>query len=140
MYMYLQASLGRIEPGMNIDAPEAGFDAMAQVILCYDIIGWREEAVKIILYFSDDTFKFAGEGRVCTCTMYMYLYMYIVHVLFSNVIVYMYSVHVASVFTTIIIYTYNMYLCACVRACMCVCVCVHVYVCVCVVCRYYDTV
>ena len=48
----------------NIDAPEAGLDAMAQVALCEANVGWRESSVKIILYFTDDAFHFAGEGRV----------------------------------------------------------------------------
>ena len=50
--------------GSNIDAPEAGLDAMAQAVICDESVGWRDNAVKMILYFTDDAFKFAGEGRV----------------------------------------------------------------------------
>ena len=27
----------------NVDSPESGLDAMAQAMLCTDIIGWRQE-------------------------------------------------------------------------------------------------
>jgi hypothetical protein len=47
----------------NIDAPEAGLDALGQIALCDDEVGWRENSLKIVLYFTDDAFHFAGEGR-----------------------------------------------------------------------------
>ena len=64
-----QSRFERVETGSNIDAPEAGLDAMAQAALCDDQVGWRDSAVKMILYFTDDAFKFAGEGRVSACVM-----------------------------------------------------------------------
>ena len=64
MLMYLQNSLSIVQTGSNIDAPEAGLDALAQIALCDEYVGWRDDAVKLILYFTDDAFKFAGEGRV----------------------------------------------------------------------------
>jgi integrin beta 1 len=59
----LSERFARIETGSNIDAPEAGLDAMAQAVICNESVGWRDSAVKMILTFTDDAFKFAGEGR-----------------------------------------------------------------------------
>ena len=60
----LQRRFDAVRLAGNIDAPEAGLDAIGQLALCGDKIGWRDDAVKIVLYFSDDSFHFAGEGRV----------------------------------------------------------------------------
>ena len=59
-----QSRFQNAERGSNIDSPESGLDALAQISICDDVIGWRENAVKVILYFTDYAFKFAGEGRV----------------------------------------------------------------------------
>ncbi|CAI8001608.1 Integrin beta-6 [Geodia barretti] len=59
----LSERFSRIETGSNIDAPEAGLDAMAQAVICNESVGWRDSAVKMILTFTDDAFKFSGEGR-----------------------------------------------------------------------------
>jgi hypothetical protein len=59
----LRRRFNLVQTGSNIDAPEAGLDALAQIGLCEEEVGWRDNAVKMILYFTDDAFKFAGEGR-----------------------------------------------------------------------------
>ena len=46
----------------NIDAPEAGLDAVAQVMLCPEIIGWEEERKKIIIVMTDAEMHFAFDG------------------------------------------------------------------------------
>ena len=56
----------------NVDDPENGLEAMAQVITCEDIIGWRSRTglgddrglTRVILYITDDHFHYAGEGQV----------------------------------------------------------------------------
>ena len=56
----------------NVDDPENGLEAMAQVITCEDIIGWRPRdgqgadrgLIRVILYITDDHFHYAGEGQV----------------------------------------------------------------------------
>lgn len=43
--------------------PTGGFDALAQVMVCTDQIGWRKDSRKIIIYISDALFRIAGDGK-----------------------------------------------------------------------------
>lgn len=47
----------------NMDAPEGGFDAIVQVAVCQERIGWRPVR-RLLLFASDDTFHTAGDGRL----------------------------------------------------------------------------
>ncbi|XP_063064273.1 integrin beta-7-like [Engraulis encrasicolus] len=47
----------------NLDNPEAGLDAVMQVAVCQDQIGWGN-AARIVIYTSDDVFHLAGDGRL----------------------------------------------------------------------------
>ena len=66
----------------NIDAPEGGLDAIMQTIVCdvyrveiekfvllffflKDVIGWRNDSRKLIVFSTDAGFHYAGDGRVC---------------------------------------------------------------------------
>lgn len=49
--------------GKNRDIQEGGFDALAQVMACKDIIGWRNESRKIILFLTDGPYHAAGDGK-----------------------------------------------------------------------------
>lgn len=46
-----------------MDAPEGGFDAIVQVAVCQERIGWRPVR-RLLLFASDDTFHTAGDGRL----------------------------------------------------------------------------
>ena len=46
----------------NIDIPEAGLDAVAQAMLCPEIIGWKEDRKKIIILMTDAEMHFALDG------------------------------------------------------------------------------
>lgn len=48
----------------NLDAPEGGFDAIMQAIVCKDQIGWREKARKLLVFSTDAGFHYAGDGKV----------------------------------------------------------------------------
>ncbi|GJQ85656.1 hypothetical protein Trydic_g20204 [Trypoxylus dichotomus] len=48
----------------NMDAPEGGFDAIMQAIVCKKQIGWRENARHIIVFSSDAEFHVAGDGKL----------------------------------------------------------------------------
>lgn len=48
----------------SLDNPEGGFDALMQVISCSKDIGWRDNARKIILFATDETSHFAGDGKL----------------------------------------------------------------------------
>uniref|UniRef100_A0A8C4N6P3 Integrin beta n=1 Tax=Eptatretus burgeri TaxID=7764 RepID=A0A8C4N6P3_EPTBU len=48
----------------NIDSPESGFDAMLQVAVCKDKIGWRSEAMHLLVYVTDADSHFALDGKM----------------------------------------------------------------------------
>lgn len=48
----------------NLDHPEGGLDAMMQAVVCQDKIGWRSGARRLIIYISDATFHYAGDGKL----------------------------------------------------------------------------
>merc|ERR1719225_66224 len=48
----------------NLDAPEGGFDAIMQAIVCKDIIGWRDKARRMLVFSTDAGFHYAGDGKL----------------------------------------------------------------------------
>lgn len=52
----------------NLDAPEGGFDAIMQAIVCRDQIGWRDQARRLLVFSTDAGFHYAGDGKVCSKT------------------------------------------------------------------------
>ncbi|CAH3842726.1 unnamed protein product [Pieris brassicae] len=50
------------EFGLNYDTQEGTLDALAQVMVCNDLVGWRKESRKIIIVLTDSTFHAAGDG------------------------------------------------------------------------------
>lgn len=59
-----QSTVGSVSVGDNKDAPEGGLDALMQVLVCEDAIGWRKSALRIVLYASESAFHFAGDGKL----------------------------------------------------------------------------
>jgi len=57
----------------NIDSPEGTLDALMQVLVCKQQIGWRDQSDKIIVVATDAEFNYAGDGKVSQ-TSYLYLY------------------------------------------------------------------
>lgn len=49
----------------NLDAPEGGFDAIMQAVVCTHQIGWRENVRKLLVFSTDAGFHYAGDGKVC---------------------------------------------------------------------------
>lgn len=47
----------------NLDAPEGGFDAIMQAIVC-DEIGWRKTARRVLVFSTDAGFHYAGDGKL----------------------------------------------------------------------------
>jgi protocadherin alpha len=47
----------------NLDAPEGGFDAIMQAIVC-KTIGWRETARRLLVFSTDAGFHYAGDGKL----------------------------------------------------------------------------
>lgn len=48
----------------NLDAPEGGFDAIMQAIVCTQQIGWREKSRKLLVFSTDAGFHYAGDGKL----------------------------------------------------------------------------
>ncbi|GBP10850.1 Integrin beta-PS [Eumeta japonica] len=47
----------------NLDAPEGGFDAIMQAIVCKSDIGWRDQARHLLVFSTDAGFHYAGDGK-----------------------------------------------------------------------------
>ncbi|XP_067863640.1 integrin beta-1-like isoform X2 [Heptranchias perlo] len=47
----------------NLDSPEGGFDAIMQVAVCGDKIGWRN-VTRLLVFSTDAGFHFAGDGKL----------------------------------------------------------------------------
>lgn len=56
----------------NLDAPEGGFDAIMQAVVCRDQIGWREKARRLLVFSTDAGFHYAGDGKVRHFHIYQY--------------------------------------------------------------------
>jgi len=54
----------RAQVSGNLDAPEGGFDAIMQAIVCKDIIGWRNKARRLLVFSTDAGFHYAGDGKL----------------------------------------------------------------------------
>ncbi|XP_036601166.1 integrin beta-5 [Trichosurus vulpecula] len=48
----------------NRDAPEGGFDAILQAAVCKEKIGWRKEALHLLVFTSDDVPHIALDGKL----------------------------------------------------------------------------
>jgi integrin beta 1 len=48
----------------NLDAPEGGLDAIMQAIVCQNEVNWREKSRKMLVYTTDASFHYAGDGKL----------------------------------------------------------------------------
>lgn len=48
----------------NLDAPEGGFDAIMQAVVCKEKIAWRDRARRLLVFSTDASFHYAGDGKV----------------------------------------------------------------------------
>ncbi|XP_021366395.1 integrin beta-PS-like isoform X1 [Mizuhopecten yessoensis] len=48
----------------NLDAPEGGFDAIMQSLVCEEQIGWRAASRRMLLFSTDADFHYAGDGKL----------------------------------------------------------------------------
>ncbi|CAL8095272.1 unnamed protein product [Orchesella dallaii] len=46
------------------DLPEGGLDALMQVIVCEEQIGWSQQARRLVIFATDAPFHFAGDGKL----------------------------------------------------------------------------
>uniref|UniRef100_A0A8C7UCF3 Integrin beta n=1 Tax=Oncorhynchus mykiss TaxID=8022 RepID=A0A8C7UCF3_ONCMY len=55
--------VGRQQISGNLDSPEGGFDAIMQVAVCGEHIGWRN-VTRLLVFSTDAGFHFAGDGKL----------------------------------------------------------------------------
>ncbi|KAJ8985291.1 hypothetical protein NQ317_007078 [Molorchus minor] len=53
----------RAQVSGNLDAPEGGFDAIMQAVVCPEI-GWRLQARRLLVFSTDASFHYAGDGKL----------------------------------------------------------------------------
>ncbi|XP_060700363.1 integrin beta-4 isoform X2 [Hemiscyllium ocellatum] len=46
----------------NVDAPEGGFDAILQVAVCQNQIGWRNQSTHILVFSTESAFHYEADG------------------------------------------------------------------------------
>ncbi|XP_057673179.1 integrin beta-3-like isoform X2 [Corythoichthys intestinalis] len=56
--------VGKQQVSRNIDAPEGGFDAVMQAVVCKDKIGWRSDASHLLVFTTDAKTHIALDGRL----------------------------------------------------------------------------
>ena len=77
----------------NLDAPEGGFDAIMQAIVCKDEIGWRENARKLLVFSTDAGFHYAGKIKPALCTKQFSEENYFVEVSLKNWLIILLKIH-----------------------------------------------
>ncbi|MEQ2263828.1 Integrin beta-1, partial [Xenotaenia resolanae] len=55
--------VGQQQISGNLDSPEGGFDAIMQVAVCKEQIGWRN-VTRLLVFSTDAGFHFAGDGKL----------------------------------------------------------------------------
>ena len=69
---HFKSAIQAVTNTLNADNPENGLEALAQVVSCEDIIGWRSRdstgsergLIRMVLFLTDAQFHYSGEGRV----------------------------------------------------------------------------
>ncbi|XP_061568765.1 integrin beta-3a [Cololabis saira] len=56
--------VGKQEVSRNRDAPEGGFDAIIQAVVCKEKIGWRPDASHLLVFTTDAKTHIALDGRI----------------------------------------------------------------------------
>ncbi|CAH0603376.1 unnamed protein product [Chrysodeixis includens] len=62
-FMSFKNMVSDLPLGENRDVQEGGLDALAQVMACQHVVGWRNESRKIIIFLTDGPYHAAGDGK-----------------------------------------------------------------------------
>ena len=46
----------------NLDPPEGALEAMLQVVQCSNLIGWRNDALRLLLVATESAYHYGGDG------------------------------------------------------------------------------
>ncbi|XP_071812229.1 integrin beta-1-like isoform X2 [Apostichopus japonicus] len=57
-------TINQLQVSGNLDAPEGGMDALMQVTVCKEAIGWRDMARHLVIFTTDASFHYAGDGKL----------------------------------------------------------------------------
>ncbi|XP_013186565.1 integrin beta-PS [Amyelois transitella] len=61
---YFDKAVANADVSGNLDAPEGGFDAIMQAVVCKRDIGWRDQARRLLVFSTDAGFHYAGDGKL----------------------------------------------------------------------------
>ncbi|KAJ0180473.1 hypothetical protein K1T71_003877 [Dendrolimus kikuchii] len=61
---FFDQAVARANVSGNLDAPEGGFDAIMQAVVCKQQIGWRDQARRLLVFSTDAGFHYAGDGKL----------------------------------------------------------------------------
>ncbi|XP_026329225.1 integrin beta-PS [Hyposmocoma kahamanoa] len=61
---YFEHAVAQADVSGNLDAPEGGFDAIMQAVVCKQEIGWRDKARRLLVFSTDAGFHYAGDGKL----------------------------------------------------------------------------
>lgn len=61
---FFEKAVAQADVSGNLDAPEGGFDAIMQAVVCRQQIGWRDQARRLLVFSTDAGFHYAGDGKL----------------------------------------------------------------------------
>nr|XP_021181179.2 integrin beta-PS isoform X2 [Helicoverpa armigera] len=61
---FFEQAVANADVSGNLDAPEGGFDAIMQAVVCKQQIGWRDQARRLLVFSTDAGFHYAGDGKL----------------------------------------------------------------------------
>ncbi|XP_035436048.2 integrin beta-PS [Spodoptera frugiperda] len=61
---FFEKAVANADVSGNLDAPEGGFDAIMQAVVCKQQIGWRDQARRLLVFSTDAGFHYAGDGKL----------------------------------------------------------------------------
>ena len=76
-----------------MDNPEGGLDALLQVMVCKDRIGWRPDSRKIILVATDNDYHNAMDGKLAGTTYTTYFLVVFVVICLQNCELFVYTLY-----------------------------------------------
>ena len=59
---FFEQVLSRQKVSGNLDPPEGALEAMLQVTECSGLIGWRDNALRLLLVATESAFHYGGDG------------------------------------------------------------------------------
>ncbi|CAH2101707.1 unnamed protein product [Euphydryas editha] len=61
---FFDKAVARADASGDLDATEGGLDAIMQAVVCKDVIGWRDDAMKLLVFSTATGFHYASDGKL----------------------------------------------------------------------------